>query len=102
MKIFTLAAAAIGLAVTAAPAMAETEQVQTTTVSVAGLDLSTVEGQKMLERRIKSAARKVCDAEMQQTGSRIRSAETKACYREALASVQKQVAIAVANQQRGG
>lgn len=103
MKMFTLAAATIGLAVTATPALAGERLVKTTTVTTAGLDLSTIEGQEMLDRRVKAAARKVCGVENVSTvGSRIKSLSVRSCYRKALTSAKQQVASAVAEQQRGG
>ena len=103
MKMFTLAAATIGLAVTATPALAGERIVNTTTVTTAGLDLSTIEGQEMLDRRVKAAARKVCGVENVSTaGSRIKSLSARSCYQKALASAKQQVASAVAEQQRGG
>lgn len=102
MKTFALAAATLGLAVTATPAFAGSQTVQSTNVSVAGLDLATPEGQDMLEQRIKAAAREVCGLNQPQTGSRIKSLSARTCYNKARASAKKQVAAAIAEQQRGG
>lgn len=102
MKILALATAAIGLAVTATPALAENEVVKTTRVSVAGLDLATPEGQRMLDSRVRAAAREVCDIGEVSTGSRIKSVSARICYRKALVSAKRQVAALVADYQRGG
>lgn len=99
---FVLTTAALGLAVSTTPAFAGAEAVNTTTVSTAGLDLSTPGGQRMLEKRVQAAAREVCGIRTISTGSRIKSQSARNCYRKALASAQTEVAAAVAGQQRGG
>ncbi|MEM9500258.1 MAG: UrcA family protein [Pseudomonadota bacterium] len=102
MKTFALAAAAFGLAVTATPAFAGSQDKQSLDVSFAGLDLSTAEGQKALEKRIETAARKLCGVDAVRTGTRMKSQSSVTCYKEAVASAKRQVAAAVADQQRGG
>ncbi|MEO0698943.1 MAG: UrcA family protein, partial [Pseudomonadota bacterium] len=69
----TLAAASIGFAGIAAPAMADNTEKTTMTVSYAGLDLNTIEGQKLLEQRVEIAARRVCNYNRTQTGTLIRT-----------------------------
>ncbi|MEE4205352.1 MAG: UrcA family protein [Erythrobacter sp.] len=102
MKTFTLAAAALGLAITAGPVLAAgPDERPTMEVSLAGLDLDTVEGQKMLDKRIDRAARQVCDYDRRRTGTRIRSQESKECYAKAAASARQQVA-AITAKRRGG
>lgn len=102
MKTFAIAAAAVGLAVTATPALAGNSIIKTVEVTAAGLDLSTVEGQRILDKRVEAAARKVCGVETVSTGSRIKSLNERACYKKALAGAKRQVASAVADRQLGG
>ncbi len=100
MKTIACTIAAIGLVAT--PAFAGTEKAPTETVSYAGLDLSTVEGQELLEQRIDSAARRVCQMDRLPTGTKIIPSEARACYAKAKASAHQQVATVVLDQQRGG
>jgi len=100
MKTFALAAAVIGLVAT--PAFAGPEKGPSTSVSYAGLDLSTTEGQKLLEQRIDIAARRMCQLDQLPTGTRIISSAHRSCYAKAKASAKSQVAIAIADQRRGG
>lgn len=59
LKAFVIPAAIIGL--TAAPALAQSdENGETRAVSIAGIDLSTSEGQQLMERKVKVAVRQVC------------------------------------------
>ena len=100
MKTFALAAATIGLAVTAAPAFADDRP--TMNVSLKGLDLDTAEGQKMLDTRIDRAAREVCGYDKVRTGTRMRSTAVQDCYEKARASAKQQVAAIVEQRRRGG
>lgn len=102
MKTLALATATFGLALTGAPAFAGDATVRTSEVSTAGLDLSSPEGQEMLDRRVEAAARKVCDIRTGRTGSRIKSLDARSCYQQALATAKRQVAAVVAEEQRGG
>lgn len=101
MKSLTLAAAALGLAVTATPALAG-DQAPTGKVSLSGLDLSTAEGQKMLDQRIDRVARDICEVDKTHTGSRLQSRTVRDCYRKARLSAKKQVVAAIAERQSGG
>lgn len=111
MKTFTLAlplalplafaAASIGVAGTAAPAFAGDTIRKTRTVSYEGLDLNTLEGQKMLEQRVEIAARRVCDYNTQPSDTRMRKA-SRACLARARASARDQVAAVIEDQRRGG
>ena len=98
----TLAAASIGFAGIAAPAMAGTPEKKTISVSYAGLDLNTIEGQKLLEQRVEIAARRVCDYDRAPSGTRMRSAEARKCLAKARASASQQVAAVIEDQRRGG
>lgn len=102
MKTLVLTAAITGLAFAPAPAFANTAPLPTETVSTAGLDLNTAEGQRMLDERIERAAREVCQVNYVRTGSRIRSTSARECVAKARASAQRQMATIAANQRRGG
>jgi UrcA family protein len=102
MKTLALAAAALGLAVTATPAFADNSVVRSTQVSTAGLDLATPEGQEMLDRRVQSAAREVCGFNEARTGTRLKLQSPRSCYVRALNSAKDQVAIVIAEEARGG
>ena len=100
MKTIALAAAAIGLVAT--PAFAGTAELPTAKVSVAGLDLDSPEGQKMLDQRIDRAAKSVCRVSDIRTGTRLKSAEARDCYTKAKASAKRQVAAMMDDQRLGG
>ena len=90
------AAAAIATALSAVPAAADNIGVQWR-----DLNLETVEGQRTLDRRIDSAARKVCGMDEALTGTRFVPHEVKQCFSEAKASAESQVA-AIRNETRLG
>lgn len=95
-----IAAAALGLALTATPAFAKDVEVR-----YADLNLATVDGQKTLEKRIDRAAREACDYDNRTTGTRLRSNESIACYRKAMDDVKTMMASkiqAARNSQLGG
>ena len=96
----SIAAALLGLALTAAPAFANEIAVR-----YKDLDLSSAQGQKTLDRRINAAARQVCAYDQITTGTRLRSSASVTCYKQARAQVQKQVTMAIqsaTNAQLGG
>ncbi len=95
------AAAAASLALIASPALADTSEASRN-VSIAGLDLATPEGQRLLDQRIETAARAVCAANRSRTGTRIQGREVRECVKAARTSARSQVAAAIADQQRGG
>lgn len=97
----TLAAASIGFAGIAAPAMANTPEKKSASVSYAGLDLNTIEGQELLEQRVEIAARRVCGYNQAPTGTRMRN-EARDCLAKARASARQQVAAIIEDQRRGG
>ncbi len=97
----SLLATATLFAVTPGVATAQTGA-SSVTVSHADLDLATPDGQRRLERRIASAARRICGLDTQDTGTRMVSADAAACYRTALVSVRERVAAAIENSRRGG
>ena len=102
MKTIALATAAFGMAFTASPALAGPEELPTESISTAGLDLNTAEGQRLLDERIDRAAREVCRVNYVRTGTRIRSTEARECVAKARASAQRQMATISQNQRRGG
>lgn len=56
------------------------------------LNLANPKGQKSLERRIQSAARKVCGVNDYRAGPRIDPPSVTACYKAAIAGASEQVA----------
>ncbi|MBD2843184.1 UrcA family protein [Erythrobacter rubeus] len=102
MKTFAIAAASFGLIATSAPALADTVEQNSETISIAGLDLSTAEGQEMLDRRIDRVARTVCGVGKTRTGTRIPSHSARTCYEKAVVSAKEQVAAMIESAQRGG
>lgn len=101
MKTLAIGVATLGLAFTATPAFAQTADVRVQEISVAGIDLSTAEGQRMLDERVERAAREVCGYDEARVGTLIRSAEARDCVAKAQASAREQVAT-IAQEQLGG
>jgi len=66
------------------------------------LDLASATGQKELDRRIDSAARKACDLDTSLTGTRIRSSHKQECYAEMKAKAKQQFATLIEQDGRGG
>ena len=102
MKTLAFATAAVGLVLTATPALAETIENRSKEISVAGLDLESADGQRMLDQRIERAARAVCGVDEPQTATRIRSSKAYACVAKARANAKQQVAAFIEDQRRGG
>lgn len=102
MKIFALATGSLALALGASPALAGNGEQRTETISTAGLDLATAEGQRLLDMRIDSAARRVCRVDTVKIGTRIQSPANRACIEKARASAEKQMVMIKEDQQRGG
>ena len=99
MKKFAFAIAAAGLAITGVQASAGESGVA---VTYADLDLSSVEGQKTLERRLSTAIEQVCNTNEVQTGTRIRSSSSSKCAKQAKAQAKQQVAAIVEREKLGG
>lgn len=97
MKAILCMAAAIGLAIPAAPALADN-----VSVKYDDLALSTPAGQRVLEQRINAAARKACQADVATTGTRMESAEARRCVAEAKRQVTRQVAALIEQRRLGG
>ena len=98
----TLTAASLAVAAIATPAFAGPAELPTKEVSFSDLDLSTAAGQAALDRRIDTAARKVCHMDNMRTVSRIKSRERQECYDKARASAANQIAAIVEEKQLGG
>lgn len=97
MKPILCMAVAVGLALPAAPALADE-----ITVKYDDLALSTPAGQRTLDKRILVAARKACGADVPNTGTRIRSSEARKCVTQAQQQVKQQVATLIEQQRFGG
>lgn len=97
MKTTLIALAVTGAVLAGSPAAAEEMS-----VAYQDLNLATVQGQEALDRRIDSAARKVCGLDETITGTRLRSNAARRCYADAKAAAKKQLAGIVAEQQLGG
>lgn len=103
MKNLALAAAALGLACSAAtPALAGTTEQMSVRVNLGDINLASTSGQKLLDRRIDYAARTVCRADVPSTGSRILTQEKRDCLVKARADARQQVAAINGDRQRGG
>ena len=89
-----IAAGLLGLSLAAQPVLAQEQTVQTSrTVSLAGLELASADGQAQLDARLRRAARAVCD-----TGNAVgtlgEQLEAHRCYRAALQSARTSLAMA--------
>ena len=91
--------AALGLALPAVPAAAQSQSVD---VPYADLNLATPEGQAQLDRRIDRAARQVCGADDVVTGSRLQNRKTMKCVKSAKEQIGSQIAALVEQQKLGG
>lgn len=89
MRITILALSALALA---AGAQASANSIE---VRYDDLNLASVSGQKALERRIESAARDVCEVNVQRTGTRILPPDVRNCHAAARASAKQQMATLV-------
>lgn len=94
-----LALAAVALAVPAAASEAGAVSVG---VRYNDLNLATKAGQDELDRRLDRAARSVCGMDRITVGTRLASAESRRCYREARTSLDKRFAALVENRASGG
>lgn len=101
MKTLALAAAALGLACTAAPALAGTT-IMKLEIETSDINLDTPTGQKLLDQRIEKAVRTVCRTTDLNTGTRIMNRDSRACLAKARVDARKQVAALMEDSQRGG
>lgn len=99
MKTTLALIAALGLALPAAPALAQNEPVD---IKYKDLDLATPEGQAKLDRRIDKAARKACGADQSRTGTRIAKRDVTACVAAAKRQASQQMAAIIEQEKRGG
>ena len=96
IKTTSIAAAAAALVLTGLTfSVAAPAQAKDVTVSYADLNLTTVEGQKTLARRLDAAARNACTYDQLSTGTRIRDPQAVACYKKARAQSHDHMAMAV-------
>lgn len=102
MKLIALAAAALGLALAAIPALAQTTDHRTMAIITSDIKLATPEGQKLLSPRIEGMVRSVCQIGHRDAGSRILTDEAKTCIAKARNSAQQQVAALMAAEERKG
>lgn len=98
----TLTAAALGLMMAATPAAAGVQKGESIDIEYRDINLTTIEGQRVLERRIDNAARQVCRTEEHRIGTRLRSAERAKCFAKARATAKSQMASIISEVQRGG
>ena len=94
MKLIALTAASLAVAT---PALA-----RDFVVPYKDLDLSSAKGQKELEQRIDSAARKYCGMDAIRTGSRTRARGTVDCYLSARDAAREQFTTLIGKSQLGG
>lgn len=98
-----MAAAFTAASLSFTPAIAAgDEQQRTAGVSYADLDLATEEGITQLDNRIDRAARRVCDYNRPETGTRIRNTDTRVCYLQAKRSFEVRFAAIIRDAQLGG
>lgn len=90
------------LALLAASPVLAAREGASVTVRHDDLRLDHPRGQKLLEQRIIRAAREVCGMDEQVTATRLRSAETMACYKQARANAMQRYAAVIADHQLGG
>jgi UrcA family protein len=102
MKSFVLAAAALGLVSTTAPAFADQRERMTIKVELDDINLGTAAGQKVLDQRIERAVRTVCRTNDLTTGSRVLTQEKRDCLVRARAEAREKVAVVMGDLQRGG
>ncbi|OYX65582.1 MAG: hypothetical protein B7Y88_07980 [Sphingomonadales bacterium 32-64-17] len=96
-----LAIAASALALAPTVSAAEGDQ-RSTRVAYADLDLASAEGMAELDRRIDTAAREVCNADQQATGTRIESRSARQCVETAKTQLDRHFAQIKRNANLGG
>lgn len=96
-----LAAAIAAGSIFAAPVQAAEQEAATVEVRYSDLNLSTEEGQRTLERRLNRAAEEVCGID-NRSGAALRSNLSRRCYAETVRSFDRQVAMLVEREARGG
>lgn len=91
----------------AAPAFAQTSNapriaINSASVSVSDLDLSTEHGERKMRNRVAAAVRQVCRVADGETGHRVMSRDARECLAKARASANQQMAALLTDEQRGG
>lgn len=99
MKTSLALLAALGLALPALPAAAQTQSV---TIVYKDLNLASAEGQAALERRIEKAARAACGANDVTSGTRLKDGKTRNCVAAAKQEAEAQLAAIMRNQSARG
>jgi len=102
MKTLALAAAALGLVCTTAPAYAGEIEKMSVRVNYGDINLATAAGQQTLDNRIEKAVRTVCRTTDLKTGTRIMNQDARACLAKARADARQQLALVTGDRQRGG
>lgn len=102
MKTLALAAAALGLVATTAPAFAGEVEKMSVKVEYGDINLATAAGQETLDNRIEKAVRTVCRVNDLSTGSRQLTQEKRDCLVKARADARQKVALLTGDLQRGG
>ncbi|MGB7373568.1 UrcA family protein [Pontixanthobacter sp.] len=97
MKKTCMSLAAMGLLTATTPVYAESIAIE-----YRDLNLATIQGQDVLERRIDRAARKVCGLGNRKSGTRIPSPEIRECYDQAKRQGSQQMATLVDDERLGG
>ena len=97
-----LAAAAIGALLSTTPAIASDKQKQKAVVMYDDLDLSTEQGRKALDERVKIAARKNCGVGRHSTGTRSITREQRRCVAAATKQAKSALAPIIDEQRLGG
>ena len=102
MKTLALAAAALGLVCTTAPAFAGEVEKMSIRVNYGDINLATAAGQQSLDNRIEKAVRTVCRVNDVSTGSRQLTQEKRDCVIKARADAREKIALVTGDRQRGG
>ena len=99
MKTSLALIAALGLALPAAPALAQSQSLD---IEYKDLNLATPEGQDQLDRRIDRAARAFCGADQPLIGTRVIPREVRKCVASVKKQANSQMATLVEQEQLGG
>jgi UrcA family protein len=97
MKQTLIAISAAAIALSATPSFAKD-----VAVSYGDLNLSSIDGQKTLERRLDRAAKKACGYDVAVTSTRMSSPKTMDCMNKAKAQAQTTVATLIEDARLGG
>lgn len=98
----SLALALAAAAAFAAPAALAQTEAKSIRVEYKDLNLSSEKGQEILERRLETAARKVCGISSHTTGTHLIRPAARKCYESARRDMNQRFAEVVSNSRRGG